>query len=119
MDSYRTGCCIAYEARRSWRRVESISSKRRLFNWKDGPIAVDLDYDGRNQFPRQVFFPMAGTGDGWATLARDLMADIDTGQIETYGGSVSLPFEAGENGHAAVRIVDDRGMETPKIVELA
>ena len=31
---------------------------------------------------------------------------------------VSLPIEAGEHGRAAVKIVDDRGVESLKIVEL-
>jgi adenine-specific DNA-methyltransferase len=30
---------------------------------------LDTDYDGRSLFPRQVFFPMAGDGEGWAKLA--------------------------------------------------
>ena len=31
---------------------------------------------------------------------------------------VSLPFEAGEHRRAAVKIVDDRGIESLKIVEI-
>ena len=27
---------------------------------------LDTDYDGRSLYPRQVFFPMAGSDDGWA-----------------------------------------------------
>ena len=79
---------------------------------------LDPDYDGRSLFPRQVFFPMAGAKDGWARLARNLKAEIDTGLIEAYRGAVSLPFEPGERGRAAVKIVDDRGIESLKIVEL-
>ena len=80
---------------------------------------LDPDYDGRSLFPRQVFFPMAGVRDGWARLAHNLRAEIDTGLIEAYRGTVSLPFDAGEHGRAAVKIVDDRGIESLKIVELA
>ena len=79
---------------------------------------LDPDYDGRSVFPEQVFFPMAGARDGWARLARNLKAEIDTDLIEAYRGTVSLPFEAGEHGRAAVKIVDDRGIESLKIVEL-
>ena len=79
---------------------------------------LDPDYDGRSLFPRQVFFPMAGGNDGWARLARNLRAEIDQGRMEAYRGTVSLPFEAGEHGRAAVKIVDDRGIESLKIVEL-
>ena len=79
---------------------------------------LDPDYDGRSLFPRQVFFPMAGARDGWARLAKNLKAEIDAELIEAYRGTVSLPFEAGEHGRAAVKIVDDRGVESLKIVEL-
>ena len=79
---------------------------------------LDPDYDGRSLFPRQVFFPMAGGNDGWAKLARHLRAEIDEGRMEAYRGTVSLPFEAGAHGRAAVKIVDDRGIESLKIVEV-
>ncbi len=80
---------------------------------------LDPDYDGRSLFPRQVFFPMAGAKDGWARLARNLKAEIDPDRVEKYRGTESLPFDAGEHGRAAVKIVDDRGIESLKIVELA
>ena len=38
--------------------------------------------------------------------------------MEAYRGTVSLPFEAGTHGRAAVKIVDDRGIESLKIVEI-
>ena len=79
---------------------------------------LDPDYDGRSLFPRQVFFPMAGAKEGWAKLARNLRAEINESLIEAYRGTVSLPFEPGEHGRAAVKIVDDRGIESLKIVEL-
>jgi adenine-specific DNA-methyltransferase len=84
-----------------------------------GQIAVwllDTDYDGRSLYPRQVFFPMAGEGEGWARLAKNLKAEIDEELIETYRGSVSLPFAAGEHKRIAVKIVDDRGIESLKIL---
>ena len=79
---------------------------------------LDTDYDGRSLYPRQVFFPMAARTDGWAKIARNLKAEIDEQRIEAYRGTVSLPFEAGERGRVAVKIVDDRGIESLKIVEL-
>ena len=80
---------------------------------------LDPDYDGRSLFPRQVFFPMAGAKDGWAKLAKSLKAEIDPSRMSAYRGTVSLPFEAGEHRRIAVKIVDDRGVESLKIVELA
>ncbi len=79
---------------------------------------LDPDYDGRSLFPCQVFFPMAGAKDGWAKLAKSLKAEIDATRMAAYRGTVSLPFEPGEHGRAAVKIVDDRGVESLKIVEL-
>ena len=79
---------------------------------------LDHDYDGRSLFPRQVFFPMAGDDDGWAKLAKNLKAEIDRDLIETYRGTVSLPFKAGENKRIAVKIIDDRGIESLKIIEV-
>ncbi len=79
---------------------------------------LDPDYDGRSLFPRQVFFPMAGAKEGWSRLARNLRAEIDEDLIEAYRGTVSLPFAPGEHGRAAIKIVDDRGIESLKILEL-
>ena len=79
---------------------------------------LDTDYDGRSLFPRQVFFPMSGKKDGWARLAKNLKAEIDENLIEAYRGTVSLPFEIGDNRRIAVKIVDDRGIESLKIMEI-
>jgi adenine-specific DNA-methyltransferase len=79
---------------------------------------LDTDYDERSLFPRQVFFPMAGAKDGWARLAKNLKAEIDEELIVAYRGTVSLPFEVDENRRVAVKIVDDRGIESLKIVEV-
>ena len=79
---------------------------------------LDTDYDGRSLYPRQVFFPMAGEKEGWARLARNLKAEIDEERIEAYRGTVSLPFEPGEHKRIAVKIVDDRGIESLKVLEV-
>ena len=79
---------------------------------------LDPDYDGRSLFPHQVFFPLAGPKDGWTRLARNLKAEIDESLMEAYRGTTSLPFEPGEHRRMAVKIVDDRGIESLKIVEV-
>jgi len=79
---------------------------------------LDTDYDGRSLFPRQVFFPMAGEKEGWARLARNLKAEIDETLIEAYRGTVSLPFPAGKHRRVGVKIVDDRGIESLKLIDL-
>ncbi len=80
---------------------------------------LDPDYDGRSLYPRQVFFPMAGSNNGWARLARNLKAEIDEGLIDAYRGITSLPFEPGEHRRIAVKIVDDRGIESLKVIGLS
>ena len=79
---------------------------------------LDTNYDGRSVFPRQVFF-LADLGrDDLKRLERNLRAEIDAELIKAYRGIVSLPFDAGEQGRVAVKIIDDRGIESLKIVEL-
>ena len=51
-------------------------------------------------------------------LAKNLKAVIDEELIEAYRGTVSLPFEIGDNRRIAVKIVDDRGIESLKILEV-
>jgi hypothetical protein len=79
---------------------------------------LDTDYDGRSLYPRQVFFPMAGAKQGWARLAKNLKAEIDEELIEAYRGTVSLPFAPGDHQRIAVKIVDDRGIESLKVMEV-
>ncbi len=73
---------------------------------------LDTDYDGRCLYPRQVFFPQSGAGNGWRRLARNLKSEIDEELIAAYHGTVSLPFELGKNKRIAVKLVDERGIES-------
>ncbi|MEJ5259797.1 MAG: DNA methyltransferase, partial [Anaerohalosphaeraceae bacterium] len=92
--------------------IES-GSKDKIALWM-----LDTDYDGRSLYPRQVFFPLADDNEAWAKLARNLKAEIDPERIRAYWGTVSLPFEPGEYKRIAVKIVDDRGIESLKILEV-
>ncbi len=78
---------------------------------------LDTDYDERAVFPRQVFFPMSGKRDGWAKLAKSLKSEINMNLIEKYRGTESLPFKQGKNKKIAVKIIDDRGIESLKILD--
>jgi len=53
-----------------------------------------------------------------ARPARNLKAEIDPDLTKAYRGTVSLPFEPGEHRRIAVKIVDDRGIESLKVVEV-
>lgn len=81
--------------------------------------SLDTDYDERSLFPRQVFFPMAGAKEGWNKLKKSIKAELDESRLETLHGTVSLPFEPGENQKIAVKIVDDRGIESLKVMALS
>lgn len=91
-------------------KIES-GGKNKIAMWM-----LDTDYDERSLFPTQVFFPMAGAKDGWKKLAKNLRAEIDTTKIEAFYGTLSLPFD--RNKQIAVKIVDDRGIESLKVVRL-
>jgi adenine-specific DNA-methyltransferase len=80
--------------------------------------SLDTDYDGRSLFPHQVFFPMAGKDEGWRKLKKNIRAELNEPLLDQFHGTVSLPFEVGKNSKAAVKIVDDRGIESLKILPL-
>ncbi|WP_316176136.1 site-specific DNA-methyltransferase [Bradyrhizobium sp. SZCCHNRI1073] len=87
--------------------------KNRIAMW-----SLDPDYDQRSLFPHQVFFPIAGKKDGWQRLKKTIRAELDESLLDKFNGTVSLPFEAGENQCVAVKIVDDRGIESLKVIPL-
>jgi adenine-specific DNA-methyltransferase len=97
------------------------TSKGELVSGGKGKIAawsLDTDYDGRSLFPHQFFFPMAGKDEGWMKLKKDIRAELDEDLLKHFVGTVSLPFEAGANLTVAVKIVDDRGIESLKVMKL-
>jgi len=77
---------------------------------------LDTDYDGMSIEPKQVFFPMEGKNEGWDKLAKTLKAEINPDLIEKYRGTESLPFIVKDNTLIAVKIVDDRGIESLKVI---
>jgi len=81
---------------------------------------LDTDYDGRSIYPQQIFFPMKNVvgSDGMQKLSKTLCAELDDELVEKTYSTESAPFKFGENKKAAVKIVDDRGIESLKILEL-
>ena len=61
---------------------------------------------------------MAGSKDGRARPAKNLKAKIDEEFIEAYQRKVFLPFQIGDNERIAVKIVDYRGIESLKSLEV-
>lgn len=97
------------------------TAKGELVSGGKGKIAawsLDTDYDGRSLFPHQFFFPMAGKDEGWMKLKKDIRTELDEDLLKHFVGTVSLPFEAGANNTVAVKIVDDRGIESLKVMKL-
>jgi len=79
---------------------------------------LDTDYNGRSLFPRQVFFLTDLGVKDLKRLEKNLKAEIEPSLINAYVGTQSLPFKVGEHRRVAVKIIDDRGIESLKIVEL-
>ena len=71
-----------------------------------------------NSAPKQDFFPMGGKKDGWNRLAKTLKAEIDPDLIEKYAGNESLWFTVQPNSQIAVKIIDDRGIESLKVIKV-
>lgn len=87
--------------------------KKQIAMW-----SLDVDYDNRSLMPHQIFFPMADAKGGWNRLRKTVRAELDEDLLEQFHGTVSLPFQAGENRRIAIKIVDDRGIESLKIMPL-
>jgi len=78
---------------------------------------LDHDYDGRTFCICQAFFP--GGGDNpWDKLARALRGVVDEEAFARMRGTKSAPFAAGEHRRAAVKVIDFRGNEVIRVVEL-
>ncbi len=87
--------------------------KKNIAMWQ-----LDTDYDNRSVYARQVFFPMAGKKDGWYRLKKSIRAELNEGLLDKFHGTKSLPFKPGDNRCLAVKIVDDRGIESLKVIRL-
>ena len=79
---------------------------------------IDTNYDERSVCPDQFFFPIEDKND-WTKLKRSLKEEIDVDKIDFYQGSVSEPFDAGNHKKIAVKIVDNRGIESLIVRELS
>jgi adenine-specific DNA-methyltransferase len=69
---------------------------------------LDTDYNNLCFHVSQAFFPRTGA---WNDLRKALKGDFDDSVWDHLAGTTSAPFEAGEHGQYAVKVIDDRGNE--------
>jgi adenine-specific DNA-methyltransferase len=69
---------------------------------------LDTDYNGLCFHVSQAFFPRTGA---WESLKKALKGEYEESVWDHLAGTTSTPFEAGEHGQIAVKVIDDRGNE--------
>jgi adenine-specific DNA-methyltransferase len=69
---------------------------------------LDTDYNGLCFHVSQAFFPRTSA---WDSLKKALKGEYEDTVWDHLAGIVSAPFEAGENGQVAIKVIDDRGNE--------
>lgn len=69
---------------------------------------LDTDYNGLCFHVSQAFFPRTSA---WDNLKRALKTTHEESVWDHLAGTVSAPFELGEHGQIAVKVIDDRGNE--------
>jgi adenine-specific DNA-methyltransferase len=69
---------------------------------------LDTDYNGLCFHVSQAFFPKTGA---WENLKKALRGDYEENVWDHLAGTVSAPFEAGEQGQIAIKVIDERGNE--------
>ena len=69
---------------------------------------LDTDYNGLCFHVCQAFFPRTAA---WDNLKKALRATHEESVWDHLAGTKSAPFEAGEHGQIAVKVIDDRGNE--------
>lgn len=77
---------------------------------------LDTDYDGRTFHICQAFF--LGDPDAWEKLQRALRAAIPEEAFERMQGISSFPFHPGEHNRIAVKVIDFRGNEVVRVLNL-
>jgi adenine-specific DNA-methyltransferase len=89
------------------------SAASRVTMWE-----LDTDYDGKVLYPTQVFFPrvILGYDEVWGDSGfRTRVSDLSS----LCRGTISLPFRLGNNRQIAVKIIDEQGNESLKIITVS
>lgn len=79
---------------------------------------LDDNYERGKVFePSQMFFPMSDSSRGWNLISKTLRREIDPEKLKAYSGNESIPFKP-RGKKIAVKIIDDRGLESMKILKV-
>lgn len=76
---------------------------------------LDTDYDGLSFYASQVFFPKTSA---WDNLQKSLGATFDESVWSHLAGTISEPFALGERKRIAVKVIDERGNELMRVIEV-
>ena len=76
---------------------------------------LDTDYDGMCFYATQVFFPKTAA---WDNLQKSLKAEFDPSVWAHLAGTVSEAFVPGPKRRVAVKVIDERGNELVRVLEV-
>lgn len=77
---------------------------------------LDTDYDGLSFYATQVFFPKTAA---WDNLQKSLKAEFDPSVWAHLAGTVSEPFAVGPKQRVSVKVIDERGNELMRVLDVA
>ncbi len=77
---------------------------------------LDTDYNGLCFHVCQAFFPRTSA---WESLKKALKGSYEESVWDHLAGTSSAPFECGDHGQVAVKVIDDRGNELMVVKTLA
>jgi adenine-specific DNA-methyltransferase len=55
----------------------------------------------------------------WDKITRALKSSVDPERFAVFSGTKSLPFQAGEHGRIAVKVIDPRGNEVMRVIRIS
>lgn len=76
---------------------------------------LDTDYNGQVFHVCQAFFPRTSA---WNNLKKAIKTDYSSNIWDHLAGDESAPFEHGDHGRIAVKVIDDRGNELMVVKDL-
>src|SRR5438034_10976438 len=88
--------------------VVKAKAPRTALTYEHPEVDLDMDCNGLCFHVSQAFFPKTGA---WENLKKALKGDYEETVWDHLAGTVSAPFEAGEHGQIAVKVIDQRGNE--------